>query len=663
MSVLGGHAANAAERPSAAHAAERPSAGVVPPVAVNKGGALLAEAFKGDSSALSRLNRPKGTPKTAPRSAKEAQLEAKKKAVQRNQRSYWDAEQAGTGANATPENSLLSAGSAPPEPDTSECLAREDSNRLDGVTLNRSLWCIRYRLGTSFFRVQSGGIPVYVGQVTMEFTGVAVGRRDARTMVVYYKAVPGSVDYDLPTEDRAKAPAWGMTIGADCSDTSCSRIGNPIYKTWAHWNTDDTWWSWDITSDETASNNPDDVLHHGWYFAFEGSGSEYIHGGARTAERIIRCDSATYFKFGQTTYPKACINAEVIPHLQYSTTSEAHGAVAEHIQTAQNEPHNTWPITYLPKRIPGKFTGDINDPGLHRVAPESANYSDNEKERLAACNRTGNYDAITGMPPYTTATHDCDEYPFRITVEGAASPDWDFSVRAVPLSQNRSAGSSLNVYVVSDRILYDYDEFWVEIIDGTSGGGGGSGGGDPSDTEPPSITCPPDVTSTSITPDLGQPTTSDNVDPTVTVTSDAPSAFPYGTSIVTWRAVDDSGNVATCTQRVSIRFKFTGFYHEGQYVGDYDWALNTAPTSLTLGFRLTNYADNPITSPSVITSVAWDANPDPGYTIEEPVFNATTGRFEIRTSVPKGFNDNARTFTVNLTDGSSHSVVIDFQTV
>ncbi|MGC3861233.1 NucA/NucB deoxyribonuclease domain-containing protein [Micromonospora chersina] len=662
MSVLGGQAAHAAERPSAALGADRSSAGVVPPLAVNKGGALLAEAFKGDSRALSRLNRPKGAPKTAPRSAREAQLEAKKKAVQRNQRSYWDAERAETSASTAPENRVLSPSSEPPEPDTSECLAREDANSLDGVTLNRSMWCMRYRLGVSLYRLDNpNSIPVYVGQVTMEFTGVAVGRRDARTMVVYYKAVPGSVDYDLSATDRAKAPGWGMTIGADCSDTSCSRIGEPIYKTWAEWNTDDTWWSWDITSDETASTNPDNVLHHGWYFTLHGSGSEYVGFGARTPERIIRCDSATYFKFGETTYPKACINAEVIPHLQYSTNSEAHGAVAEHIKTAQDEPQNTWPITYLPKRIPGKFTGDMNDPGLHRVAPESANYAENEKERKAACNRTGNYDAITGMPPYNTTTHDCDEYPFRITEEGAASPDWDFSVRAVPLSENRSAGASLNVYVVSDRILYDYDEFWVEINDGTSGGGGGgSGGGDPSDTEPPRITCPPDVTSTSITPSLGQPTTSDNVDPTATVTNNAPSTFPYGTTVVTWRAVDDSGNVATCTQKVSIRFKFTGFYYDGNYIGDYDWAYQTAPHSITFGFRLTNYADNVITNPSVITSAGWDAA---GFTIDGTTFNAATGRFEIRTYVPKAFNDTARTFTVNLTDGSSHSVVIDFQTV
>ncbi|RKN20847.1 hypothetical protein D7147_08435 [Micromonospora musae] len=483
MSLVGGQAA---------HAAERPSAGVVPPLGKVANGALLEEGIKGDPSALKWLNGRKGRPKEAPPSPEEARLNAKKKAVQLDQRSSWDAEQVDMSASAS---QALNLSSAPPEPQASECLARPDSNSVNGVTLNRDLWCQRYRLGSVLYEWDENlNVSVKVGEITMEFTAVVAGRRDDRSVRVYYKAVPGSVDYDVREIDRVIAPTMAITIGADCQDTGCSRIGQPIYKTWAQWNTDDTWWSWDITSDEAASTGPDDVLFHNWYLTYQGSGGGFVFppDGSRTPERTIRCDSATYFKFGETTYPKACINAEVIPHLQYSINSAEHGAVAEHIRTAQNEPQNTWPITYLPKRIPGKFTGDIGDPGLHRVAPESVNYSENEKERKGACNRTGNYDGMTGMPPYNTTTHDCDEYPFRITEEGAASPDWDFSVRAVPLSQNRSAGASLNVYVVSDRILYDYDEFWVEINDGTGGGGGGGGTGPVDDA--PLVDAGPDRT-------------------------------------------------------------------------------------------------------------------------------------------------------------------------
>jgi hypothetical protein len=52
---------------------------------------------------------------------------------------------------------------------------------------------------------------------------------------------------------------------------------------------------------------------------------------------------------------------------------------------------------------------------------------------------------------------------------------------------------------------------------------------------------------------LGTPTTSDNCSSeAVTVTNDAPSAFPIGTTIVTWTAKDCSGNTATATQTVTV---------------------------------------------------------------------------------------------------------------
>src|SRR5262249_28111252 len=79
------------------------------------------------------------------------------------------------------------------------------------------------------------------------------------------------------------------------------------------------------------------------------------------------------------------------------------------------------------------------------------------------------------------------------------------------------------------------------------------------DTEKPIITCPADVTidadagvcvATNVV--LSSPATSDNCGP-VTVTNDAPAQFPIGTNVVTWTATDNSGNLATCQQRVIVR--------------------------------------------------------------------------------------------------------------
>jgi len=77
------------------------------------------------------------------------------------------------------------------------------------------------------------------------------------------------------------------------------------------------------------------------------------------------------------------------------------------------------------------------------------------------------------------------------------------------------------------------------------------------DTTSPEITAPSDIraeqTSRAGTPvDLGTPVVSDICDAAPTVTNNAPDVFPLGETDVIWKAVDDSGNTATATQKVTI---------------------------------------------------------------------------------------------------------------
>jgi hypothetical protein len=73
----------------------------------------------------------------------------------------------------------------------------------------------------------------------------------------------------------------------------------------------------------------------------------------------------------------------------------------------------------------------------------------------------------------------------------------------------------------------------------------------------PSITCPTNVsvntnsgcTATGVA--LGTPITADNCTD-VSVTNNAPVAFPIGTTVVTWTVTDNSGNTATCLQNVTV---------------------------------------------------------------------------------------------------------------
>jgi hypothetical protein len=78
------------------------------------------------------------------------------------------------------------------------------------------------------------------------------------------------------------------------------------------------------------------------------------------------------------------------------------------------------------------------------------------------------------------------------------------------------------------------------------------------DTQDPTITCPANVVAQVDLNDcvatgvnLGTPVTNDACS-AVTVTNDAPVAFPPGVTIVTWTATDECGNSATCTQTVTV---------------------------------------------------------------------------------------------------------------
>ncbi len=72
------------------------------------------------------------------------------------------------------------------------------------------------------------------------------------------------------------------------------------------------------------------------------------------------------------------------------------------------------------------------------------------------------------------------------------------------------------------------------------------------DTTPPVLIAPPDRTITLCDrPDIGQATATDLAS-TPAITNDAPLLFKLGTTTVTWRAVDPSGNAATAIQRVTV---------------------------------------------------------------------------------------------------------------
>ncbi|HSQ32195.1 MAG TPA: HYR domain-containing protein, partial [Gemmatimonadaceae bacterium] len=79
------------------------------------------------------------------------------------------------------------------------------------------------------------------------------------------------------------------------------------------------------------------------------------------------------------------------------------------------------------------------------------------------------------------------------------------------------------------------------------------------DDDAPNIAAPPAITvganaGATYVGAIGTPVASDNCSSgaTLVVTSDAPSAFPLGTTTVTWKAMDAAGHVSTATQQVTV---------------------------------------------------------------------------------------------------------------
>jgi hypothetical protein len=79
------------------------------------------------------------------------------------------------------------------------------------------------------------------------------------------------------------------------------------------------------------------------------------------------------------------------------------------------------------------------------------------------------------------------------------------------------------------------------------------------DTTPPTISCSANVTvnadsgqcyATGVA--LGAPAASDNCGGSISVTNNAPASYPVGVTLVTWTAADSSGNLASCSQTVTV---------------------------------------------------------------------------------------------------------------
>ncbi|WP_253672194.1 NucA/NucB deoxyribonuclease domain-containing protein [Streptoalloteichus tenebrarius] len=376
--------------------------------------------------------------------------EAKDEAIRLGNLSYRDGREE-TQQEQERLRAVEAADSGPPQGLLDQCLNRPEAHTAEGRVLNRYFWCQKWK-GTAAIINPGTGRPE--GTFTLEYTAASFARPEDRAWHVWFRGDKASWDgsFTMFSEARLRVVCSTLTVG-------CSVDRG--WETRSLWRWDDTsWMRWNLRSDENAATQqPEKMLRNLWVFNGQAADSlGHVTAPSESYAHGVRCDSATYFRTA-----KACVFTDVIPHLNY-IRGVGYDEVVDHIDTALNNPSQTYPFKGTPKKIPGKFTGNRADPGLQRVEHNGPIYKANERETTKACTRQPPYNVGNQLPSYNTSTRDCDEYPFKSTMQGSSQANGNFSVKDVESGQNRRAGGILTGYYDWDRILHgNLDEFYVAL--------------------------------------------------------------------------------------------------------------------------------------------------------------------------------------------------------
>lgn len=373
------------------------------------------------------------------------------------------------------------------------CFDGDSAGKGIGRIYNRFTYCARINLEAEYWEIDSKGVPVEKeGTTTAVWKVFGQGDAKDRRVRIWSQIEKDSVDYDWgPWDNIFTAPNVGLSLMASCSQDLdvCGASPSSYTMPWATWDNNPIWADWDITNSDRNTEGRDKISYNQWYVEAWTDDEEYktLQKGT-TAQRLVRCDSGTYFNQGKVKYPKACIFYEVTPHLTYTRgSSSTHSEVAEHLDLALNHPNSTYPLLAAPnqpwprnKIIPGKYQPSKPDaPGLHRITAKlhPDEIKANRDHKNGACFKTGPKRDLyldTGLPNGTDPGEQCDEFPFASTLEGAGSTTWDFSVKSVDATDNRVAGGMLRKYYTDDRILawdkgldrpdVTNDRFYMEIL-------------------------------------------------------------------------------------------------------------------------------------------------------------------------------------------------------
>ncbi len=371
-------------------------------------------------------------------------------------------------------------GNTPPDALAQLCFSADKSYTDYILVFDRYSYCERKKISADYWKVDktTGAKIEHMGTTYANMELFGQNSTNSRSTRLFARIQQGSVDYQWGAiDDWWTAPGVPLSLIGQCEQvlTACSTFQPSATMTWGSWDNSTTWYPWDTGSPEYGMWGRDKRGLHRVNMQFYTDSDEYDTDQPGVVQGLHpRCDSALYFA---TERPQSCVFQEVVPFIAYSSAAGSpNQGVAQHIQDAFASPNSTYPTSSTAKKFPGEYDGTWTPSGLHRLTESlhSGIMAANESEKNDACQKIGDY-ANTGLPYALQpgAGQDCDEYPFRSTLEGAASPNWDFSVRAVDETQNRSAGGSLLGFYNSDRVLawdstlpdpnYSNDTFYVRI--------------------------------------------------------------------------------------------------------------------------------------------------------------------------------------------------------
>lgn len=375
-----------------------------------------------------------------------------------------------------------------------ECLARPITIGQAAIPWVRDHYAMCARGLASVGHVENGDVK---WSITVPYTVVGIGSKLERAIDVNLKIHTQDIQRSssAPADPVLKLELFCKDLNFDSDPTAaktCQVDNQPagqsllIEKRLSEWSAAPEDYAFRVTSSDSDASwtpvqksrgGPEKVvvsnLGMNWHYNVSTSTPQ----GAKGWQTSVRFDTSDYLKYQSTEVnATGAVFYDIIPSIEYRRNDTAVSEVAKHIWDAFVNPGITKPVIPAggpPKVIPGA-SNNVDDT-IQRLYWNDDNTGRNDKridenrsKAVAECKLNWGDPLPIG--------HECDEFPFATTYQGAAGYAYhdsprplQWSARSLPATDNREAGKRLNAFYSHDRILdWSYigrltDDFFVRV--------------------------------------------------------------------------------------------------------------------------------------------------------------------------------------------------------